>query len=253
MPLMKYDDTARPLYRVHIDLTGPLPTTKGLKHRYIMVIKDYLTKYVCFIPLKTKTAQEVAEAFVGEFVCQAGVPGRLVSDRGNEFVNQLLMNISRVMGINKVSTTPYNPRADGFVENHNKTLKNQLFHMVDTLKQNDWDVYLPTVQLMYNTTVSLATGYTPMLLMTGREARMPSLNHLASEGRELSKDVVNNAYVLKMIETMRGYQDFALSQTEKNKGRFNVRVKQPLEFVEYKESQQFMRVRRLISKFKSAD
>jgi len=130
VPLMKYDDTARPLDRVHIDLTGPLPTTKGLKHRYIMVIKDYLTKYVWFIPLKTKTAQEVAEAFVGEFVCQAGVPGRLVSDRGNEFVNQLLMNISRVMGINRVSTTPYNPRADGFVENHNKTLKDQLFHMV---------------------------------------------------------------------------------------------------------------------------
>ena len=253
VPLMKYDDTARPLDRVHVDLTGPLPTTKGLKHRYIMVIKDYLTKYVWLIPLKTKTAQEVAEAFVGEFVCQAGVPGRLVSDRGNEFVNQLLMNISRVMGINRVSTTPYNPRADGFVENHNKTLKDQLFHMVDTLKQDDWDVYLPTVQLMYNTTVSLATGYTPMLLMTGREARMPSLNHLATEDRELRKDVVNNTYVLKMIETMRGYQDFALSQTEKNKGRFNVRVKQPLEFVEYKEGQQFMRVRRPISKFKSAD
>jgi hypothetical protein len=61
VPLMKYDDTARPLDRVHIDLTGPLPMTRG-KHRYIMVIKDYLTKYVWLIPLKTKTAQEVAEA-----------------------------------------------------------------------------------------------------------------------------------------------------------------------------------------------
>ena len=253
VPLMKYSDTARPLDRVHVDLTGPLPTTKGGKRRYIMVIKDYLTKYVWLIPLRTKTAQEVAEAFVGDFICQAGVPGRVVSDRGNEFVNQLLSNVSKVMGINRVSTTPYNPRADGFVENHNKTLKDQLFHLVDTLKQDDWDVYLPTVQLMYNTTVSLATGYTPMLLMTGREARMPSLNHLASEDRELRKDVVNNAYVLKMIETMRGYQEFALSQTEKNKERFNVRTRQPLEFVEYLEGQQFMRVRRPISKFKSAD
>ena len=252
VPLMKYTDTSRPLDRVHVDLTGPLPKTK-LGNRYIMVIKDYLTKYVWLIPLKTKTAMEVAEAFVGEFVCQAGIPGRLVSDRGNEFVNQLLTNISRVMGLARISTTPYNPRSDGFVENHNKTLKDQLFHYVDNLKQDDWDSYLPTVQLMYNTTVSLSTGFTPMLLMTGREARMPSLNHLASEERDLKKDVVNNAYVLKMIETMRGYQDFALSQTEKNKGRFNVRVKQPLEFVEYEEGQLFMRVRRPISKFKSVD
>jgi exodeoxyribonuclease III len=252
VPIMKYSDTSRPLDRVHVDLTGPLPTTKQ-GHRYIMVIKDYLTKFVWLIPLKTKTAMEVAQAFVGEFVCLAGIPGRLVSDRGNEFVNQLLTNISKVMGVARISTTPYNPRSDGFVENHNKTLKDQLFHYVDTLKQDDWDSYLPTVQLMYNTTVSLSTGYTPMLLMTGREARMPGLNHLASEERELRKDVVNNAYVLKMIETMRGYQDFALSQTEKNKGRFNVRVKQPLEFVEYEEGQQFMRVRRPISKFKSVD
>ena len=221
VPIMKYDDTARPLDRVHVDLTGPLPLSK-IKNRYIMVIKDYLTKYVWLIPLKTKSAMEVAEAFVGEFICQAGIPGRLVSDRGNEFVNQLLVNISKVMGINRVSTTPYNPRADGFVENHNKTLKDQLFHFVDNLKQDDWDVYLPTVQLMYNTTVSLATGYTPMLLLTGREARMPSLDHLAREHGDLRKDVVNNAYVLKMIETMRGYQDFALGQTEKNKSRFNV-------------------------------
>ena len=252
VPIMKYSDTARPLDRVHVDLTGPLPKTK-LGNRYVMVLKDYLTKYVWLIPLKTKTAMEVAEAFVGEFVCQAGIPGRLVSDRGNEFVNQLLTNISKVMGVARISTTPYNPRSDGFVENHNKTLKDQLFHYVDTLKQDDWDSYLPTVQLMYNTTVSLSTGYTPMLLMTGREARMPSLNHLASEERGLRKDVVNNAYVLKMIETMRGYHDFALSQTEKNKGRFNVRVKQPLEFVEYEEGQQFMRVRRPISQFKSVD
>jgi exodeoxyribonuclease III len=252
VPIMKYDDTSRPLDRVHVDLTGPLPLTKA-KHRYIMVVKDYLTKYVWLIPLKTKSAQEVAEAFVGEFICQCGVPGRVVSDRGNEFVNQLLTNVSKVMGINRISTTPYNPRADGFVENHNKTLKDQLFHFVDTLKQDDWDVYLPTVQLMYNTTVSLATGYTPMLLLNGRESRMPSMNHLASEDEALRKDVVNNAYVLKMIESMRGYQDFALSQTDKNKERFNVRVRQPLEFVEYEVGQQFMRVRRPLSKFKSAD
>jgi transposase InsO family protein len=253
VPIMKYDDTARPLDRVHVDLTGPLPQTKG-HHRYIMVIKDYLTKYVWLIPLKTKGAVEVAEAFVGEFICQAGIPGRVVSDRGNEFVNQLLGNISRILGINRVSTTPYNPRSDGFVENHNKTLKDQLYHYVDTLKQDDWDVYLPTVQLMYNTTVSLSTGFTPMLLMTGREARMPAFSHMAEQVDQIQrKSPLSNELVLKMVETMRGYHDFALKQTERNKGRFNVRVRQPLEFVEYQPGQKFLRVRRPISTFKSAD
>ena len=56
-----------------------------------------------------------------------------------------------------------------------------------------------------------------------------------------------------MIESMRGYQDFAIKQAAKNKSRFNVRVKQPLEFVEYQVGDQFLKVRRPISQFKSAD
>ena len=181
VPIMKYSKSKRVMDRTHIDLTGPLPVTaNGMK--YIMVIKDFLSKYVWLIPLKTKTAIEVAESFVSRFICQAGVPDMLVSDRGNEFVNSILKNVSKIMGINRVSTTPYMPRSDGFVENHNKTLKDQLYHFVDTLKQDDWDIYLPTVQLMYNSTVSMATGYTPMLLMTGRETQMPSFNHLKTQG-----------------------------------------------------------------------
>ena len=187
-------------------------------------------------------------------ICQAGVPGRVVSDRGNEFVNHLLNNIARILNINRISTTPYNPRADGFVENHNKTLKDQLSHFVDKLKQDDWDVYLPTVQLMYNTTVSLATGFTPMLLMTGREVRLPSFTHMDEIKAKIKEEnIEENEFVLKMVETMRAYHDSALKQTLKNKERFNVRVKQPLEFTEYEPGQKFLRIKRPISSFKSAD
>ena len=140
VPIMKYDATKRVLDRVHVDLTGPLPKTAVNGCRYIMVIKDFLTKYVWLIPLATKSAAEVAENFVTKFICQAGVPGMIVSDKGNEFVNQLLENVSKILGINKVSTTPYNPRSDGFVENHNKTLKDQLHTMISTLTQDDWDI-----------------------------------------------------------------------------------------------------------------
>ena len=139
------------------------------------------------------------------------------------------------------------------LENHNKTLKDQLFNYIDTLKQNDWDLFLPTVQLFYNTTVSLTTGYTPMLLMTGRECNMPSLNHMEETLNKLQPEMINNKYVRGLVETIRNYQESASDQTEKNKLKFNVRVKQPLEFVEYEVGQKFMMVRRPITEFKSAD
>jgi hypothetical protein len=247
---MKYSKVRRPLDRVHIDLTGPLPRTSG-GYRYIFVIKDYLTKHVWLVPLKTKGALEVAEAFVRHFVCQAGIPDTVVSDRGNEFVNSILVNVSKILGINRISTTPYMPRSDGFVENHNKTMKDQLFNYCDTLKQDDWNIYLPVVQLQYNTTVSLATGYTPYMLMHGRECKMPSFAHMKSESGDLKPTALNNEYVRGMVAAISDYNRHAVEQTEKNKTRFNLRVKQPLEFVEYKPDQLFMLVRRPISEFNS--
>ena len=252
VPIMKYNVANRPLDRVHIDLIGALPRSMN-NNRWILVIKDYLTKYVWLVPLRNKSANEVAEAFVNKFVCQAGVPDMVVSDRGNEFVNTLLKNVSKILGVNRVSTTPYNPRSDGFVENHNKTLKDQLYHYIDTLKQDDWDLYLPTVQLLYNTTVSLATGFTPMKLMTGRECRMPSFNHMETIVGNLKPEMLNNEYVRKLVESIKGYHDFAIDQAEKSKLRFNVRVRQPLEFVEYEIGQKFLLIRRPVREFKSAD
>lgn len=252
VPIMKYSKVRRPLDRVHIDLTGPLPRTSG-GYRYILVMKDYLTKHVWLVALKTKGMTEVAEAFVRHFVCQAGIPDTVVSDRGNEFVNSLLRNVSKILGINRISTTPYMPRSDGFVENHNKTMKDQLFNYCDTLKQDDWNIYLPVVQLQYNTTVSLATGYTPYMLMHGRECKMPSFAHMKSEAGDLKPTVLNNEYVRGMVTAITDYNRHAVEQTEKNKLRFNLRVKQPLEFVEYKVGQQFMLTRRPISEFNSPD
>ena len=92
---------------------------------------------------------------------------------GTEFVNRLVFKISHILRVRRVSTTPYNPRSNGIVENHNKILKDQLFHIVGVL-QKDWDLVPPIVQLMYNTTKSLATSMAPFFLMFGRECNIPT-------------------------------------------------------------------------------
>ena len=157
------------------------------------------------------------------------------------------------MDIQRVTTTAYNPRSDGFVENHNHTLKDQLFNFVDSLKQNDWDTYLPIVQFMYNTTVSLSTGYTPMLLFNGREAKMPSFEHMSKEMMERRRGVVDNLFVNRMIETMQVYWEDAKDHLLKNKEKYDVVIRRPLNFVEYKVGQKFFKVRRPISEFNSID
>ena len=75
---------------------------------------------------------------------------------------------------NEIGSMAILSRSNGFVENHNGTLKDQLHHYVES-RQKDWDIFLPTVQLMYITTVNVATSYTPYYLMFGRECHLPAM------------------------------------------------------------------------------
>ena len=177
VPVQQYPEVGQPLGRIHIDLTGELPTTDGNKSKYIMVVKDFHTKFVWLFALKTKDALAVADQLVTELYCRWGIPEMVVHDRGTEFRNKLQKRISHIFKVNKISTTPYSPRSNGFVEKHNSTLKEQLYHYVEA-RQKDWDIYLPTVQLMYNTTVNSVTNYTPYYLMFGRECNMPNMGGL---------------------------------------------------------------------------
>ena len=65
--------------------------------------------------------------------------------------------------------------------------------------------------------------------------------------------MLNNDYVRGLVESIRRYHEDSVEQTEKNKLRFNVRVRQPLEFVEYEVGQKFMLMKRPVSEFKSTD
>jgi hypothetical protein len=155
-----------------MDLTGPVTTsTRG--NKYILVVKDALTRYVETVPLKTNTAEEVAEALIREVICRHGAFGRLISDNGKEFDNKLMAQISQLLQIKHTTTCPENPRANGLAENHMRVLKDSLsIYTQETLQ--DWDEYLSGVTMAYNTTVNSQTGHTPFYMIYGREARLPN-------------------------------------------------------------------------------
>ena len=171
VPTMEYPEVKEPMERLHIDLVVDLPETdNGNKH--ILVCKDSKSKFVWLFPLADKEAESVAQALVKGVYNAFGVPKMVVSDRGREFRNQLDTKLAELYRIHRVCTTPQNPRSNGLVENMNKTLKDQLHHYINA-RQSDWDVFLTTVQLMYNSTVNAATGYTPFYMMFGRESSTP--------------------------------------------------------------------------------
>ena len=172
IPIMRYPINTRPMQRVHIDLIGPLPkTSRG--NEYVLVAKCAFTMWIETMPLKTKSAQEVTKAITDRILLVHGAIEHIVTDNGKEFVNNISSAVYELTTVRHTKTTPYNPQANGKVENQNKTLKDMLAIYCNR-QQKDWDTYIGIVTHAYRTTVSPTTGYSPFRLVYGREARQPT-------------------------------------------------------------------------------
>ena len=98
----------------------------------------------------------------------AWAPQELLSDRGPNFLSNLVSEICQMLKIKKVNTSGYHPQMDGLVEKFNSTLTNMLAKSAE--KNSNWDLHLPFLLFAYRTTVQEET---PFYLLYGRDPRSP--------------------------------------------------------------------------------
>ena len=139
-PLQRYPCSTRLFDQCHIDIIGRLPKTAS-GFEYILVIKCSLTQWIELVPLRTKSARDVAIALVENVYFRHGSVGRIVSDKGSEFVNSVHHAVHTLLAQKQTSTTPYNPQANGMVESQNRTIKDMISSYAHD-NQRDWDIYL---------------------------------------------------------------------------------------------------------------
>ena len=153
--------------RVGIDLVFGFPlTSEGYKG--ILLVTDYLSKYPFAFRIKSKTAMEIASKFF-QFISYFGPPKELLSDQGNEFLNQLVQHVSLVCGVERKVTAAYHPRTNGLTERFNQSMVNALRKHA-AMNPEDWDQWLPYILLAARTRVHSTTGLSPIELVTGQKA-----------------------------------------------------------------------------------
>ena len=168
---LKQYNVGAPLERIAIDITGPLPRSNE-GNKYILTIVDYFTKWIVAIPIRNQEASTVANKFVEKFVSVFGVPKQIHSDQGRNFESNLFKEMCEILGSEKTRTTAFRPQSDGLVERGQRTIKAMLTKFVDE-NQKNWDTYLPILIMAYNSAVQESTGFTPSMLMLGRELNLP--------------------------------------------------------------------------------
>ena len=114
-----------------MDLFGPLLCRSATGNKYIMVITDSFSKYTELAAIPDKTAVTVAKAFFESWICRHGVPVMIISDRGKEFLNSVMVDLCGYLGINHNATSSYHPQTNSQAETYNKTMIRYLSSMLD--------------------------------------------------------------------------------------------------------------------------
>ena len=66
-------------------------TTDG--NRYVACFLDYLTKWVEAFAIPDQRAETITKLFVENIICRHGVPEQLLSDRGTNFLSDLIQGV----------------------------------------------------------------------------------------------------------------------------------------------------------------
>ena len=164
--LMQSVSAKYPFDHVAMDLATMNPVSpRG--HCYVFVLVDICTRYVVLHPLLDKKATSIARCLWEKVITVFGPPKIIQSDNGSEFVNVVLKALSQLMGIDHRLVAPYNPRANGAAERFVRSFKSVMKKIIKGNLPN-FDLYLPTIQMVMNNKRSPLTGSAPSSLVLAR-------------------------------------------------------------------------------------
>ena len=148
-----------------MDFIEKLPMSDG--SNTILVIIDYLTKQLIFIPtVDILMSPMLAKLFVLHVFSKHGVPSHVTSDCSMEFISSFFHSLGKVLDMNLHFTSGYHPEEDGQTERANQTLE-QYLRVYCNYQQNNWSDLLPIVEFAYNNASNAMTGLSPFYANKG--------------------------------------------------------------------------------------
>lgn len=162
---------SKALEMISMDTVGPLTEANGFK--YILTIQCNLSKYVIAFPLKSKSANSIAEGLYQGFIYIFGFPKVIISDFGSEYSNSIFKEITETCKIEHRVSAGYRPQTIGGLERNHRVLNEYLRHYLSNNHDN-WPNLLKSYQFAYNTTPNeTISNYTPYELIFGKTASLP--------------------------------------------------------------------------------
>jgi len=168
--LMPNSIPERPWTHISADFITKLPLAQG--YDSILVVVDWLTKIVHFIPTTEKTSAEgLAGLFRDNMWKLHGLPESIISDRGPQFAAELIRELNEMLGIKSKLLTAFYPQTDRQTERVNQELE-QYLRMFINHRQEQWPEWLGTAEFAYNNQAYSSTRTSLFKANYGQDPRM---------------------------------------------------------------------------------
>jgi hypothetical protein len=159
IPLNVFED-------ISVDVVGPVPyPSKG--YHYILVTQDRLSRWISFEPMINATAETTVRTILVNWICVYGVPQRILTDRGSNFVSKLFDEMATFLGTKLNNTVAYRPQANGQNERSHQELHGYLSMYLSGSLSKQWHTMLKLASWMHNSSVHEALGMSPYEVVTG--------------------------------------------------------------------------------------
>ena len=119
-----------------IDFMGPFPSPN--RHKYILLVVDYVSKWVEAIPTITCDAKVVLGFIKSNIFSRFGTPRAIISDEGSHFCNKLFASVLAKYGVKHRVTLAYHPQSNGQAEVSKGEIKKILEKTVNVIRK-DWE------------------------------------------------------------------------------------------------------------------
>ena len=96
-----------PLELVHLNYLC-LEPGKGLDEN-VLVVTEHFTRYAQVYVTKTQTTQTMARTLWDKFIVHYGLPEKILLDQDHNFERQLVADLCKLMGMQKIQTSLYRP------------------------------------------------------------------------------------------------------------------------------------------------
>ncbi len=164
-----------PWSEVAVDLCGPLPNGDNL-----LVLIDYFSRWPEVVWMRNTNSPAVIKVMETVFTTH-GLPDRVRSDNGPQFIAQEFEEFLEYLGIEHVKGVPYWPQSNGEVERFNETMLKAI--KIAEIEKKDWKKELQNFLFQYRTTPHTVTGVSPAEMLMGRKLRdkLPKLELMSNE------------------------------------------------------------------------